>query len=172
MSTPQALLQKLSCGLISLVFEIGMISVVFAFLFVDLFDTAGTLVGVATKRTLVRRWQTTLAWTNTACWFSSIYRCSSKILSNTTSYESVSGVAEGGRTDPSCCRGRTFLLALFFCTCEWFRRTQHRTLSISNSNSDDVRPDWHWLAWSWKQHGRGNMSTYAARRTLLLRVSH
>ncbi|MFB1076336.1 NCS2 family permease, partial [Photobacterium damselae] len=33
--------------------EVGLISVVFAFLFVDLFDTAGTLVGVATKANLM-----------------------------------------------------------------------------------------------------------------------
>ncbi|WP_424863355.1 solute carrier family 23 protein, partial [Vibrio cholerae] len=32
-----------------------MISVVFAFLFVDLFDTAGTLVGVATKAGLIEK---------------------------------------------------------------------------------------------------------------------
>ncbi len=33
--------------------NVGMISVVFAFLFVDLFDTAGTLVGVASKANLI-----------------------------------------------------------------------------------------------------------------------
>ena len=33
----------------SSIFDVGMISVVFAFLFVDLFDTAGTLVGIANK---------------------------------------------------------------------------------------------------------------------------
>ena len=49
MSTPPSIAPTLMQMNIADVFEVGMISVVFAFLFVDLFDTAGTLVGVATK---------------------------------------------------------------------------------------------------------------------------
>ncbi|WP_428774604.1 NCS2 family permease, partial [Vibrio sp.] len=37
----------------SAIFEVGMISIVFAFLFVDLFDTAGTLVGVSQRAGLI-----------------------------------------------------------------------------------------------------------------------
>lgn len=55
MSTPPSIAPTFMQLDFSAVFEIGMISVVFAFLFVDLFDTAGTLVGVATKAGLIEK---------------------------------------------------------------------------------------------------------------------
>ncbi len=50
MSTPPSIAPTFMQLDFSGLFEVGMISVVFAFLFVDLFDTAGTLVGVSQKR--------------------------------------------------------------------------------------------------------------------------
>ncbi|MDW3138278.1 NCS2 family permease, partial [Vibrio sp. 1288] len=49
MSTPPSIAPTFLQLDFSGLFEVGMISVVFAFLFVDLFDTAGTLVGVSQK---------------------------------------------------------------------------------------------------------------------------
>ncbi|GAD89489.1 putative NCS2 family transporter [Vibrio halioticoli NBRC 102217] len=99
------------------VFEVGMISVVFAFLFVDLFDTAGTLVGVATKANLIKedgklpRLNKALLADSTATSFGALLG-----TSNTTSYvESTAGVAAGGRTGLTAVTvGVLFLLALLF----------------------------------------------------------
>lgn len=101
----------------SAVFEIGMISVVFAFLFVDLFDTAGTLVGVAQKADLIGK-DGKIPRLNKALLADSTATSVGALLgtSNTTSYiESVSGVAAGGRTGlTAVVVGILFLLALFF----------------------------------------------------------
>ncbi|MBD1555918.1 NCS2 family permease [Vibrio sp. S9_S30] len=101
----------------SAVFEIGMISVVFAFLFVDLFDTAGTLVGVAQKADLIQE-DGKIPRLNRALLADSTATSVGALLgtSNTTSYiESVSGVAAGGRTGlTAVVVGILFLLALFF----------------------------------------------------------
>ncbi|MGF1696898.1 NCS2 family permease [Vibrio kyushuensis] len=101
----------------SAVFEIGMISVVFAFLFVDLFDTAGTLVGVAQKADLIGK-DGKIPRLNRALLADSTATSAGALLgtSNTTSYiESVAGVAAGGRTGlTAVVVGILFLLALFF----------------------------------------------------------
>ncbi|UGA55446.1 NCS2 family permease [Vibrio sp. VB16] len=101
----------------SSIFEVGMISVVFAFLFVDLFDTAGTLVGVATKADLIKE-DGKIPRLNRALLADSTATSVGALLgtSNTTSYiESVSGVAAGGRTGlTAVVVGILFLLALFF----------------------------------------------------------
>lgn len=101
----------------SAIFEVGMISIVFAFLFVDLFDTAGTLVGVATKANLIKE-DGKLPRLNKALLADSTATSVGALLgtSNTTSYiESVSGVSEGGRTGlTAVVVGILFLLALFF----------------------------------------------------------
>ncbi|GAL06811.1 xanthine/uracil/thiamine/ascorbate permease family protein [Photobacterium aphoticum] len=98
-------------------FEVGMISIVFAFLFVDLFDTAGTLVGVATKGNLLDK-DGKLPRLNRALLADSTATSVGAVLgtSNTTSFvESVSGVAVGGRTGLTAVTvGVLFLLALFF----------------------------------------------------------
>lgn len=99
------------------VFEVGMISVVFAFLFVDLFDTAGTLVGVATKANLIKedgklpRLDKALLADSTATSVGAVLGTSS-----TTSFvESTAGVAAGGRTGlTAVVVGVLFLLAIFF----------------------------------------------------------
>ncbi|UTV27093.1 NCS2 family permease [Photobacterium atrarenae] len=97
--------------------EVGLVSVVFAFLFVDLFDTAGTLVGVATKAELIDK-EGKLPRLNRALLADSTATSVGAVLgtSNTTSFvESVSGVAVGGRTGLTAVTvGGMFLLALFF----------------------------------------------------------
>lgn len=117
MSTPPSLAPTFMQLDFSAVFEIGMISVVFAFLFVDLFDTAGTLVGVATKANLIKE-DGKLPRLNKALLADSTATSIGALLgtSNTTSYvESVAGVAEGGRTGlTAVVVGILFLLALFF----------------------------------------------------------
>lgn len=96
-------------------FQVGMISVVFAFLFVDLFDTAGTLVGVASKAGLMKE-DGKIPRLNKALLADSTATSIGALLgtSNTTSYvESISGVA--GRTGlTAVVVGILFLLALFF----------------------------------------------------------
>ncbi|KKA46297.1 MULTISPECIES: NCS2 family permease [Salinivibrio] len=97
--------------------EVGLVSIVFAFLFVDLFDTAGTLVGVAQRAELLDK-DGKLPRLNRALLADSTATSVGALLgtSNTTSYiESVSGVAAGGRTGlTAVVVGILFLLALFF----------------------------------------------------------
>ncbi|EHG1328747.1 NCS2 family permease [Vibrio vulnificus] len=117
MSTPPSIAPTFMQLDFSAVFEVGMISVVFAFLFVDLFDTAGTLVGVATKANLIEK-DGKLPRLNKALLADSTATSVGALLgtSNTTSYiESVSGVTAGGRTGlTAVVVGVLFLLALFF----------------------------------------------------------
>lgn len=98
-------------------FNVGMISVIFAFLFVDLFDTSGTLIAVADKAKLLDK-EGNLPRLNRALLADSGASMAGSMLgtSTTTSYiESVSGVAEGGRTGlTAVVVGILFLLALFF----------------------------------------------------------
>lgn len=81
-------------------FEVGMISVIFAFLFVDLFDTAGTLMGVADRAKLLDKdgnlphMGKALMADSSASMFGSLIGSST-----TTSFiESSAGAAAGGRT--------------------------------------------------------------------------
>ncbi|MFH4621656.1 NCS2 family permease [Vibrio furnissii] len=117
MSAPPSLAPTFMQLDFSHVFEVGMISVVFAFLFVDLFDTAGTLVGVATKAGLIGD-DGKIPRLNRALLADSTATSVGALLgtSNTTSFvESVSGVAAGGRTGlTAVVVGILFLLALFF----------------------------------------------------------
>ncbi|MDN3701149.1 NCS2 family permease [Vibrio artabrorum] len=117
MSTPPSLAPTFLQLDFSAIFDIGMVSVIFAFLFVDLFDTAGTLVGVATKANLIKE-DGKLPRLNKALLADSTATSIGALLgtSNTTSYvESVAGVAEGGRTGlTAVVVGILFLLALFF----------------------------------------------------------
>ena len=98
-------------------FNIGMISVVFAFLFVDLFDTSGTLIAVAEKANLLDK-DGNLPRLKRALLADSVASITGSMLgtSTTTSYvESVAGVAEGGRTGlTAVVVGILFLLAMFF----------------------------------------------------------
>ncbi|PVZ68946.1 NCS2 family permease [Pelagibaculum spongiae] len=101
---------------ISAALEIGMLSVVFAFLFVDLFDTSGTLVAVAHRAGLMKK-DGSIPHLNKALMSDSLATVAGAALgtSTTTSYiESTSGVAAGGRTGMTACVvGILFLLCLF-----------------------------------------------------------
>lgn len=101
----------------SRIFELSFIIVVFSFLFIDVFDNAGTLVGVAQRAGLLdkdgnlpRMKQALISDSFAAMFGASIG------TSTTTSYiESSSGVAAGGRTGLTAVFvALFFLLALFF----------------------------------------------------------
>jgi len=97
--------------------EIGMLSVIFAFLFVDLFDTSGTLIAV-TQRAGLTDENGRVERLGKALSSDSIATLSGAALgtSTTTSYiESASGVAAGGRTGLTAVTvGSLFLLSIFF----------------------------------------------------------
>lgn len=97
--------------------EVGLISVIFAFLFVDLFDTSGTLIGVAQKANLVDK-DGKMPRLGRALMADSGATMAGAALgtSTTTSYvESAAGTAAGGRTGlTACVVGLLFLLCLFF----------------------------------------------------------
>lgn len=97
--------------------EVGLISVIFAFLFVDLFDTSGTLIGVAQKAGLVDK-DGNLPRLGRALMADSTATMAGSLMgtSTTTSYvESTAGTAAGGRTGlTACVVAALFLLSLFF----------------------------------------------------------
>jgi adenine/guanine/hypoxanthine permease len=88
--------------------DIGLISVIFAFLFVDLFDTSGTLMDKDGKMPRLGR---ALLADSTATMAGAALG-----TSTTTSYiESAAGTAAGGRTGlTACVVALLFLLSLFF----------------------------------------------------------
>jgi len=97
--------------------DVSMISVVFAFLFVDVFDNSGTLIGVTKRAGLadedgnIPRMGKALIADSAAALFGSLLG-----TSTTTSYiESAAGVGAGGRTGlTAIVVGILFLLSLFF----------------------------------------------------------
>lgn len=98
-------------------FDVTMISVIFAFLFVDLFDTSGTLIGVTKKAGLMKdngdipNLDKALLADSTATMAGSLIGTSSV----TSFVESTAGVAAGGRTGlVAVVVGILFLLSLFF----------------------------------------------------------
>ena len=97
-------------------FNVAMLSVVFAFLFVILFDTSGTLIAVADKAGMLDK-QGRLPRLGKALMSDAVSTVAGAVLgtSSTTSYiESASGVAAGGRTGMTAVTvGALFLLALF-----------------------------------------------------------
>ena len=97
--------------------DIGLLSVIFAFLFVDLFDTSGTLVGVAQKANLLDK-DGKMPRLGRALLADSSATMAGAALgtSTTTSYiESAAGISAGGRTGlTACVVAVLFLLALFF----------------------------------------------------------
>ncbi|MDF0533891.1 NCS2 family permease [Shewanella sp. A32] len=98
------------------VLDISMISIVFAFLFVDLFDTSGTLVAVAHRGGLLDK-DGRLPRLNRALTADSLATIAGAALgtSTTTSYiESTAGVSAGGRTGlTAVVVGLLFVAALF-----------------------------------------------------------
>ena len=97
--------------------DIGLVSVIFAFLFVDLFDTSGTLVGVAQKADLLDK-DGKMPRLGRALMADSTATMAGAALgtSTTTSYiESAAGISAGGRTGlTACVVAALFLLSLFF----------------------------------------------------------
>uniref|UniRef100_UPI00373FD959 NCS2 family permease n=1 Tax=Tangfeifania diversioriginum TaxID=1168035 RepID=UPI00373FD959 len=101
----------------SQLFTMDMLIVLFTFLFVDMFDTVGTLVGVSdkagmlTKDGKVPRAKQALFADSIGTTLGAIFGTSTV----TTYVESASGVAEGGRTGlTSLTTAGLFLVALFF----------------------------------------------------------
>lgn len=99
------------------IFSLDMIVVVFTFLFVDLFDTVGCLVGVASKGNMLDE-NGKLPKAKQALFADAIATTIGSLLgtSTVTAYvESASGIGEGGRTGlTAITTGLLFLLSLFF----------------------------------------------------------
>ncbi len=97
--------------------DIGLLSVIFAFLFVDLFDTSGTLIGVAQKGEMLDE-NGRMPRLGRALLADSTATMAGAALgtSTTTSYiESAAGISAGGRTGlTACVVAALFLLSLFF----------------------------------------------------------
>lgn len=98
-------------------FNIGLVEVVFAFLFVDLFDTIGTLIGVSERAGFLDK-EGKLPRANKALMADSIGTVAGAVFGTstvTTFVESASGVAVGGRTGlANLVTSACFLLSLFF----------------------------------------------------------
>ena len=100
------------------IFTLDMLVVVFTFLFIDMFDTVGTLIGVCTKADMVDKKTGKIPCLKEAFMADAIATTVGACLgtSTTTTYvESASGVAQGGRSGltafvVACCFG----VALFF----------------------------------------------------------
>lgn len=99
------------------ILSLDMLVVVFTFLFIDMFDTVGTLVGVCTKAKLVDEKGTIYRLKQAFMADAIATTCGSMLgTSTTTTYvESAAGVAQGGRSGltafaVACC----FLIAMFF----------------------------------------------------------
>lgn len=97
--------------------DVALISVIFAFLFVDLFDTSGTLIGVAERGKLLDK-DGNLPRINRAMMADSTASVAGSLLgtSTTTSYiESAAGIAAGGKTGlTAVVVALLFLVSLFF----------------------------------------------------------
>lgn len=96
---------------------LDFIVIIFAFLFVDLFDTLGTLIGVSTKANMLDE-DGKLPRIKGALLADALATSVGAILgtsTTTTFVESASGVSEGGRTGlTSIVTGFLFLISIFF----------------------------------------------------------
>ena len=101
----------------SVVKPLDFVVVVFAFLFVDIFDTLGTLIGVATKAKMLDK-EGHLPGIKPALMADAIGTTTGAVLGTstvTTFVESASGVSAGGRTGlTALVTGGLFLLATLF----------------------------------------------------------
>jgi len=99
------------------IFSLDMLVVIFTFLFVDLFDTVGTLVGVSTKANMIGE-DGKLPRAKQALFADAVGTTVGAVLGTstvTTYVESAAGVAEGGRTGlTSFTTGILFIIALLF----------------------------------------------------------
>ena len=117
MSTPPSLAPTFMAMNVAGVFNVSMISVVLAFLFVHMFDTAGTLMGVAQRAKLVdenghiENLSKAMKADSTSSALGALVGCPP-----VTSYvESAAGVAVGGRTGLTAVTvGVLFIAAMFF----------------------------------------------------------
>ena len=116
-SSPPSLMPILLKLDISQALDLAMISIIMSFLFVNLFDTAGTLVGVANQAKLIKadggidNLDRALKADSSSSAIGSLLGCSP-----VTSYvESSAGIEAGGRTGLTAVTvGFLFLLAIFF----------------------------------------------------------
>ena len=99
------------------ILSVDFVVVMFAFLFVDMFDTLGTLIGCASKADLLDK-EGKLPGIKGALLSDAVGTMCGACLGTstiTTFVESASGIAEGGRTGlTAISSGFLFLLALFF----------------------------------------------------------
>ncbi|MFS0726188.1 NCS2 family permease [Paenibacillus sp. 1P07SE] len=99
------------------VFEVGLITVILTFTFVELFDTFGTLVGTANRAGFMKDKEKGRKKVGKAMFVDAIGVSGGAMLgtSTVTAYvESSSGIAQGGRTGlTAVTTGACFLLALF-----------------------------------------------------------
>lgn len=95
---------------------VNFVVIMFAFLFVDMFDTIGTLIGCASKADMLDK-DGKLPGIKGALLADAVGTTCGAMLGTstiTTFVESSSGIAEGGRTGlTSCVAGALFILALF-----------------------------------------------------------
>ncbi|MBQ7851884.1 MAG: NCS2 family permease [Muribaculaceae bacterium] len=98
------------------IFTADMVLIVFTLLFVDLFDTIGTLIGVATKAGMVKNGR--IPRLKQAFLVDAVGTTAGAVMGTstvTTFVESASGVNEGGRSGLTAfTAGVCFLLSLFF----------------------------------------------------------
>ncbi len=101
----------------SKIFSLDMLIILFTFLFVDMFDTVGTLVGVTDKAGMLTK-EGKIPKVKQALFADAIGTTFGAMLGTstvTTYVESASGVAEGGRSGlTSFTTAMMFLVALFF----------------------------------------------------------
>lgn len=103
------------------ILSLDMLAIVFTFLFIDLFDTMGTLIGVSTRANMVDN-KGRIPRLNQAFMADAIATTAGAMLgtSTTTTYvESASGVAQGGRSGltafvVACCFAVTLLFSPLF----------------------------------------------------------
>ena len=103
------------------ILSLDMLAIVFTFLFIDLFDTMGTLIGVSTRANMIDN-KGRIPRLNEAFMADAIATTAGAMLgtSTTTTYvESASGVAQGGRSGltafvVACCFAVTLLFSPLF----------------------------------------------------------
>lgn len=99
------------------IFTLDMLVVVFTFLFIDMFDTMGTLVGVCTKAGIMQK-DGRIPGLNKAFMADAVATMAGACLgaSTTTTYvESAAGVAQGGRSGLTAfSTAMCFVVAMFF----------------------------------------------------------
>ena len=98
------------------ILSLNFVVILFAFLFVDMFDTIGTLIGVSSKANMLDT-NGKLPRIKGALMADAVATCAGAVLgtsTTTTFVESASGVSEGGRTGlTACTTAILFGLALF-----------------------------------------------------------